>query len=213
MLEAVVLVATTLLLLAAARFFYLASTLSRATARQNKRTSSCKTLVILGSGGHTAEMLRLLSGMNLKNYSPRVYVLAGTDKMSREKIERFEKENNLEADVRRIPRAREVHQSYVTSVLSTLLALVYSVPLVCRAWPDLVLCNGPGTCIPVCFSAYLLRFLGLKEIALVYIESVCRVEHLSLSGKLLYYVADRLLVQWPQLQKRYPRAHYIGRIV
>ena len=207
------LVATTLLLLAAARFFYLASTLSRATARPNKRTSPCKTLVILGSGGHTAEMLRLLSGMNLKNYSPRVYVLAGTDKMSREKIGRFEKEGDLEADVREIPRAREVRQSYVTSVLSTLLALVYSFPLICRTWPDLVLCNGPGTCIPICFSAYLLRFLGLKEIVLVYVESLCRVEHLSLSGKLLYYVADRLLVQWPQLQKKYPRTHYIGKIV
>ena len=213
MLQAVVLAATTLLLLAAARFFYLASAPSRVTTGPKKRTTPCKTLIILGSGGHTAEMLCLLRGMNLENYSPRVYVSAGTDKMSKEKIGKFERENDLAADIRMIPRAREVRQSYFTSILSTLLAVVYSLPLVCRTLPDLVLCNGPGTCIPICFSAYLLRFLGLKEIAVVYIESICRVEHLSLSGKLLYYFADRLLVQWPQLQERYPRTHYIGRIM
>ena len=180
--------------------------------RAARRSTPCKTLVVLGSGGHTAEMLSLLTGMALANYQPRVYVAAEGDEMSVKKAEEFESKRSRAADVRRVPRARKVLQSYWTSVLSTLLSLAHSFPLVCRVWPDLVLCNGPGTCIPVCAVAFLVKFCGLRDIKLVYIESVCRVQALSLSGRLLYYLADHLVVQWPELQQKYPRTSYLGRI-
>jgi beta-1,4-N-acetylglucosaminyltransferase len=160
------------------------------------RSSPCRTLVVLGSGGHTAEMLGLLAGMSLDNYQPRVYVAAQGDQMSVEKAGAFERQRDCEADVRTIPRARKVRQSYWSSVFSTLLSLAHSCPLVWGVWPDLVLCNGPGTCIPLCSAAYLLKFLGLHKVRLVYVESVCRVQSLSVSGKLLYYLTDHLVVQW-----------------
>ncbi|XP_077308985.1 UDP-N-acetylglucosamine transferase subunit ALG14 isoform X2 [Lithobates pipiens] len=78
---------------------------------------------------------------------------------------------------------------------------------------SLILCNGPGTCIPVCLSALLLGILGIKKIIVVYVESLCRVESLSLSGKLLYYIADYFIVQWPLLKDKYPKSMYLGRIV
>ena len=160
-------------------------------------------------------MLRLLTGTDFNHYQPRVYVVAAGDKMSIDKVEKLESDcgNRAKLDIRTIPRARKVRQSYLTSIFSTLLAFSYSFPLVFATLPELVLCNGPGTCIPVCFTAYLLRFLWLKEVRVVYVESICRVEHLSLSGLLLYYVADDLLVQWPQLKDKYPRTQYVGRIV
>jgi beta-1,4-N-acetylglucosaminyltransferase len=48
----------------------------------------------------------------------------------------------------------------------------------------------------------------------VYIESIARVRKLSLSGLILYRlrVADSLLVQWPELQARYPRSVHAGRL-
>ena len=177
------------------------------------RSSPCATLVVLGSGGHTAEMLQLLGGMRLENYQPRVYVVAESDGMSVQKAEGFEAQRNFQADIRKIPRARQVLQSYWTSILSTSLSLIHTVPLVFRVWPDLVLCNGPGTCIPVCAVGYLIKFLGLHDVKLVYIESICRVQALSLSGKLLYYLADHLVVQWPELKNKYPRSTYLGRIM
>ena len=76
----------------------------------------------------------------------------------------------------------------------------------------MVLCNGPGTCVPVCAAAYVPRVLGLHAVQVVYVESVCRVETLSLSARLLYPFADQLYVQWPGLLGRYPRARYVGRI-
>ena len=206
------------------RFIYLASKCGKdATLPTKKRTSPCRTLVVLGSGGHTAEMLRLLGGMNLHSYTPRVYVVAEGDKMSVDKVEKFESTTSrstqgLESaamSIQKVPRARQVMQSYITSIFSTLVAVLYSFPIVWSAYPDLVLCNGPGTCIPVCFWAYAMKFFGLADSKIIYVESVCRVEHLSLSGLLLYYLfmADSVFVQWPQLKKKYPRTLYIGRIV
>ncbi|EMP30807.1 UDP-N-acetylglucosamine transferase subunit ALG14 like protein [Chelonia mydas] len=76
-----------------------------------------------------------------------------------------------------------------------------------------ILCNGPGTCVPVCISALLLEILALKKVIIVYVESICRVETLSLSGKILYYFSDYFIVQWPALKTKYPKSIYLGRIV
>uniref|UniRef100_A0A8C6VB73 UDP-N-acetylglucosamine transferase subunit ALG14 n=1 Tax=Naja naja TaxID=35670 RepID=A0A8C6VB73_NAJNA len=76
-----------------------------------------------------------------------------------------------------------------------------------------VLCNGPGTCVPICLSALLLKILGLNKITIVYVESICRVENLSLSGKILYHFSDYFIVQWPALKEKYPKSLYFGRIV
>jgi len=171
-------------------------------------------MVILGSGGHSMEMLRLLSGMNLKNYPRRVYVVADGDKMSISKISAFEHiQGNGQPIIRIIPRARKVLQSYITSVLSTLIAIFYSFPLVVSTLPDVILCNGPGTCIPLCFWCFVMKFFWFKDTRIVYVESICRVHTLSLSALILYFVADHLIVQWPQLKTAYPRTEYIGRVV
>jgi len=49
----------------------------------------------------------------------------------------------------------------------------------------------------------------------VFVESVCRVRSLSLTGHILYGLraCHTLLVQWPELQELYPRTRYIGRLV
>jgi beta-1,4-N-acetylglucosaminyltransferase len=48
------------------------------------------TLIVLGSGGHTTEIFRLLSGIDLNVYKPRYYTIASTDKMSAKKMNEFE---------------------------------------------------------------------------------------------------------------------------
>ncbi|XP_061267115.1 UDP-N-acetylglucosamine transferase subunit ALG14 homolog [Bos javanicus] len=181
---------------------------------------SLSLLVVAGSGGHTTEILRLLE--NLSNaYSPRHYIVADTDEMSTHKINSFEQiraDRNPSATfpeyyVHRIPRSREVQQSWLSSVLTTLYSMWLSFPLTYRVKPDLVLCNGPGTCVPICVSALLLGILGIKKVIIVYVESICRVEHLSLSGKILFHLSDYFIVQWPTLKEKYPKSVYLGRIV
>uniref|UniRef100_A0A8C2AIR1 UDP-N-acetylglucosamine transferase subunit ALG14 n=1 Tax=Cyprinus carpio TaxID=7962 RepID=A0A8C2AIR1_CYPCA len=105
--------------------------------------------------------------------------------------------------IHRIPRSQEVRQSWSSSVLSSLSALMSSVPLVFRLQLDMVLCNGPGTCVPLCAAGLLLGILGLKRVLIT----------LSLSGKILYYFSDYFFVQWASLKDKYPKAIYLGRLV
>ncbi|XP_071341656.1 UDP-N-acetylglucosamine transferase subunit ALG14 isoform X2 [Trachinotus anak] len=174
-------------------------------------------LVVAGSGGHTAEILRLVECLSAA-YTPRHYVIADTDRMSEEKICTFESskqhtDSESQFTICRIPRSREVHQSWSSSVVSTLNALRYSLPLVFRLRPDMVLCNGPGTCVPLCVAGLLLGILGMKKVLIVYVESICRVHTLSLTGKILYLISDYFFVQWSSLRDKYPKSIFLGRIV
>jgi beta-1,4-N-acetylglucosaminyltransferase len=77
----------------------------------------------------------------------------------------------------------------------------------------MVLCNGPGTCVPIVLISYLLTKLGLRRTRVMYVESVARVTSLSMSGRLVYGIVDCFMVQWPQLLQKYPKAVYKGRLV
>lgn len=177
-------------------------------------------LIVAGSGGHTTEILRLVGSLS-GAYSPRHYVIAESDEMSAKKIHSLElarAQNDSTTEhtsyhLHRIPRSREVRQSWLSSVFTTSYSMWFSFPLVHRIKPDLVLCNGPGTCVPICVSALLLGILGIKKVIIVYVESICRVETLSLSGKILWHLSDYFIVQWPSLKEKYPKSVYLGRIV
>jgi UDP-N-acetylglucosamine:LPS N-acetylglucosamine transferase len=73
--------------------------------------------------------------------------------------------------------------------------------------PDMIVSTGAGVAVPFIYVA---KLLGIKT---VYIESVTRVNELSLSGKLIYPVIDNLIVQWPQLAKKYKKAKFTGQVI
>ena len=223
-------------------------------------STKIKTMVVLGSGGHTTEMIYLLQELDPSRYSPVVYVLADSDATSLPRLKnhiiamngknegcrwkgRFpvddltsgrnspprtqtqtnslagtNKEHEInalrstEAEVYRLPRPREVHQSYVSSIFTSLRSFFRTLLLVWEVTPDLVLANGPGTCVPIVYSIFLFRLLGspgpsrlskLSKCKVVFIESLCRVQTLSLSGKLVYPIVDHFIVHWPKLRERH----------
>lgn len=180
------------------------------------RSRPARTLAVLGSGGHTSEMIRLLSGLDAGRYRPLIYVVAETDATSLERVEVAAGEAKGGGGARmanvvyRIPRSREVGQSYATSVFTTLHSFLYAAWVVIRTRPDLVLCNGPGTCLPIAYCALVCRILGWCGGNVVFVESFCRVKSLSLTGRLLYPVADRFLVHWPELTDRYPESEVVS---
>lgn len=45
-----------------------------------------KTLMVLGSGGHTSEMLQMVKALDLSLYTPRIYVTADSDKNSIDRL-------------------------------------------------------------------------------------------------------------------------------
>lgn len=58
------------------------------------------------------------------------------------------------------------------------------------------------------------RALFLLDCRIVYVESIARVQRLSLSGRILHLsrVADALFVQWPEMAARFPGTTYAGRL-
>ncbi|CAF0791770.1 unnamed protein product [Didymodactylos carnosus] len=168
----------------------------------------------MGLGGHTNEMFRLLSGIDRNIYKPRTYAIASTDAMSSKKLLQFEQECTNDINVSIIERSRHVGQNYFTSIFTTIWAFFTVIPLVYRIRPKVILINGPGTCIPIIIASLLLALLFIiKRPKIVFVESICRVQTLSLTGKILCYLPVNILVQWPQLTEKYPKTQYIGRLV
>lgn len=76
-----------------------------------------------------------------------------------------------------------------------------------RDRPDAILSTGAGLAVPFFLVG---KLLGMR---LVYVESVTRIETISLSGRLVYRLADRFFVQWPQAAEQLPRAEYAGSVL
>ena len=50
----------------------------------------------------------------------------------------------------------------------------------------------------------------LKYLRKIYIESFANIETKTLTGKLIYPIADVFVVQWHSMLKLYPKAKYEG---
>ncbi|KAH8581976.1 secreted glycosyltransferase [Cryptosporidium sp. chipmunk genotype I] len=160
------------LLLFALRFYFWLKGRLSFSVRSNQvlqKNLNCgekvKILAVLGSGGHTAELLMLLRDMDLMNKVSLSCVMANTDKFSLEKA-LHEFSENLKVDIGnvanyvkfyRIKRSREVGQSYFTSVFTTLISFMDSIKVLFQDRYDLIMVNGPGTCIPICFGSLILE--------------------------------------------------------
>jgi UDP-N-acetylglucosamine:LPS N-acetylglucosamine transferase len=71
--------------------------------------------------------------------------------------------------------------------------------------PDAVLSTGAALAVPFFIIA------KLHRARCIYVESLTRTEGLSLSGRLVYPLADEFFVQWPTAA--HGRARYTGSIL
>eukprot|EP01040_Poterioochromonas_malhamensis_P017210 gene17210-19724_t len=155
-------------------------------------------------------MILLLRSIQNQDFAPLHYILAETDKTSKEKIESAKLQATATAKWHTITRSREVKQNWLTTLFTAVFSLIHALLLILKIRPQLIICNGPGTCVPLCYAAFLFKIIGLLETKIIFVESFCRVDQLSLTGKLLYLVSDRFIVQWQKLLTLYPRAEYLG---
>lgn len=178
-----------------------------------KHVGSAKTLIVLGSGGHTTEMFKILHELNKVNYTPRIYVAADSDQSSHSKVTEFEA-TSIDYKFIKIFRSRNVGQSYFSSVFTTLQAIMFSIPMIYREKPDLVMCNGPGTCVPICLIAFLFRVVCINtNCRIVFVESFCRIKSLSLTGRILIWFADLFVVHWQEQQKFSKKIQCFGQLI
>lgn len=183
-------------------------------------------LAVLGSGGHTKEMLLMMENeFDMSAESHRRYLVTSGDVISQKSAEAFEmrlretREHSGSYDVRIATRARRVHQPLLTTPVSALRSILDIFPiLLSPPWhntpesglnlPDVIFINGPATAFFVALVAHLLKifyFVPENKMQVLFIESWARVTSLSLTGKLVYYtgIADLFLVQHEPVANAY----------
>lgn len=73
--------------------------------------------------------------------------------------------------------------------------------------PRVLITTGAGVAVPF---AWVGRLYGVR---IIYLESITRVDGLSMSARLVAPVADRLYVQWPEVAESHHRAEYHGNLL
>lgn len=72
--------------------------------------------------------------------------------------------------------------------------------------PDTIISTGALVTVPICIIG------KLHHKKIIYIESFARINSPSLTGKIMYKFADEFIVQWEDMLKYFPKAHYWGGI-
>ena len=163
--------------------------------------------VVLGSGGHTSEMFRILMKADVPSGHRICFIVGKDDNMSLQKAKTFCKIKSIPFEYETVIRPRRVHQPILFAIPTLLLSICQSVLLVAKHRPSIILTNGPALCVIIALAGRLLN-LSYNNPKIVYIESFARVYNLSLSGKCMEYLANKFYVQWPEIQapKRLLRA-------
>jgi len=154
-------------------------------------------LIVLGGGGHTTEMLKLVDLLG-PEYEYH-YLLVKEVSFSRDRITR-------KGQIHQIRRPRGMYDSVPVSIYNSLVALAQIATILVKVRPAAVVGCGPAVSV---LASALGKLVGAKAI---YVETGSRVRTLSLSGKIMYHFADLFFVQWPPLKDRYLKAIYAGRL-
>jgi len=151
-------------------------------------------VVVLGSGGHTAEMMSLLRDIDPTRYTHRTYIISSGDSFSAGKALEIEtviqskqitpsagatKAGDIDPvtgiwDLQIVPRARKIHQPLYTAIFSSFWCLIgclrvlYTTSRVSNAarseYPDVIITNGPATAVIVILAASILKFVGMAPV-------------------------------------------------
>ncbi|KAL5082867.1 hypothetical protein Trisim1_002750 [Trichoderma cf. simile WF8] len=188
-------------------------------------------LFVLGSGGHTKEMLMMMDDgfCDFADFHRR-YLISSGDSMSENHVHDYEEslaslcESHGTSpgtyDKFIVTRARRVHQPLWSTPFTALLSIVEIFPALLippkglvgmkmkSCYPSRVFSNGPATGFFVALAVHLLKMAYLVPescMKVIYIESWARISTLSLTGKLLLYtgIADVFVTQHQEVATRY----------
>ena len=91
-----------------------------------------------------------------------------------------------------------------------LIYMLYNLLLTFRIFikekPDVIITTGVLATVPMCMIGKLFK----KKI--IYIESFAKMKDATVTGKLMYPIADEFYVQWESMLQVFPKAKYVGGI-
>jgi len=157
-----------------------------------------KILIVLGMGGHTSQILRLVDLMGPDyNYE---YIVGHDDQTSAKKVTFLGKIHQMKN-----PRLMK-DKSLIKVFFNMFPTTIDAFRILRKSKPYAIISAGPSLTIPLFWLA---KLFGIKT---VFVESWVRVHHKSQTGKLVYPVSDLFLVQWATMKKVYPKVVYAGRL-
>jgi UDP-N-acetylglucosamine:LPS N-acetylglucosamine transferase len=145
--------------------------------------------LVASAGGHVSQLLKLAECW--KDYD--TFCITTTD-VVKEKIEKYGKVYTMGESNREHP-------------LQLVKVLIRSFKAIVHEKPDVVISTGAAV---GCIACYLGKLLGAR---VIWVDSITNVERLSLSGRLVRYIADLFLVQWPELAEKYRNVEYVGELI
>jgi len=154
-----------------------------------KTQKPMKICLAASAGGHLSQLLKLED-----SWAGHETLFITTTEVVRDKLSKFGRVYVVGECNRRHP-------------MRVILVLFRCVRVILREKPDVVLSMGAAVGCIVCFIG---KLIGAK---VVWIDSITNVERISLSGRMVRYIADLFLVQWPELVEQYKNVEYVGVVI
>lgn len=154
-----------------------------------KNKGKLRICLAASAGGHSSQLLKLADSWN--GYET---FCVTTTEVVRDKLSKFG----------RVYVVGECNRQHPVRVIKVLLQCIR---IVFRERPDVVISTGAAAGCMLCLLG---KMLGAK---IIWIDSITNVERISLSGRMVRYVADLFLVQWPELAGRYKKVEFVGAVV
>ena len=151
-----------------------------------------KVLFISSTGGHLDELLQLEKIFDKYNYS----IITEKDKSTKNLVQKYNKKIHF---LLYGTRQRKLLFPFVF-----LINCFKSLFLYLKIRPKYIISTGTHTAVPMC---YIGKLFGSK---VIFIETFANRSSKTLSGKLIYPIANLFIVQWEEMLKLYPKAVYGG---
>ena len=151
-----------------------------------------KVMFISSMGGHFTEMMQLKE--LFKNYEYKIIT------------EKHKSTINLKSRYKsKIDYLLAGNKDHILKYIFVLpYNVIKSFNLFLKFKPDVIVTTGAHTCVAMCYIAKIFR----KKV--IYIESFANIETKTLTGRLIYPIADKFIVQWESMLKLYPKAICLG---
>lgn len=150
-----------------------------------------KVLFISSTGGHLDELLQLKE--LFKKYDS--YIITEKTKSTIDLKNKYSKVNYLVYGTK---------DHFITYIFKFIYNVFKSLILFIKIRPKVIVTTGTHTAVPMCYIGKLF----FRKV--IYIETIANSKTKTLSGKLVYPIADTFIVQWKSMLKLYPKAIYGG---
>lgn len=153
-----------------------------------------KVLFISSTGGHFTELMQLEDLFNNYDY----HIITEKTKSSLKLKTKYNNRINY-----LVYGSKDHLFIYIFKFLYNILKSIY---LYMKIRPKFIITTGTHTAVPICYFG---KLFGTK---IIFIETYANIKTKTLSGKIIYPIANLFLVQWKEMNKLYPKAIYAGKI-